>query len=169
MSVSFGCKKTFFKAGVFGAAVACTTVAALVEPARDVAERLCAQYRAHDVPAMVALFAPEGVIEYVPLGLSGPAEEIGPGSWGVLIDAFPDLTNVVNRVWSTDDGRTAVVGVNIAGTQEKNAFGVPNLGRRFDLRHLFAVTTIGEGRITEVTRLWDNVAWFRQLGQTTLD
>ena len=54
-------------------------------------------------------------------------------------------------------------------TQAKDAFGVTNRGREYDLRHLFIIATQGDGRITRMTSFWDNADWFRQLGKTTLD
>jgi len=73
-------------------------VSAAGTDAKDAAARLFELYRAHDVAEMVGMFSKDGVIEYVPLNLTGPASEIGPGSWGVLTDAFPDLTNEINQI-----------------------------------------------------------------------
>lgn len=145
------------------------TGAAQAGPAKEAAEAFFARYNDQDVPAMVALFQPEGVVEYVPFNLSGPVEEVGPGSWGVLIDAFPDLNNTVHSIHETAGGRTAFVDVNIAGTQTKDAFGVPSKGEAYDLRHMFIIETNTDGRITQVTAFWDNADWYRQLGKTALD
>ncbi len=127
------------------------------------------RYREQDVPAMIALFEPQATVEYVPFALSGPVEEIGPGSWGVLIDSFPDLTNRVNAITEDASGRTAYIDVNIAGTQAKEAFGVPSKGNAYDVRHFFIIELGEAGRIRHVTSFWDNADWFRQLGKTTLD
>jgi ketosteroid isomerase-like protein len=125
-------------------------------------------YARRDVPAMVALFAPGGIVEYVPLHLEGPVEQIGPGSWGVLIDAFPDLDNEVKSIVESADGRKAYVDVYIGGGQVKDAFGITNQGKRYWLRHMFVFHTDAEGRIERVTSYWDSVDWYTQLGKTTL-
>ena len=86
----------------------------------------------------------------------------------MLIDAFPDLHNRLNSIRAADDGRTAFVDVNIAGTQVKDAFGIANRGRAYDLRHLFVIETDAAGKITRMTSYWDNADWYRQLGKTDL-
>lgn len=149
-------------------AIALTTAAA-AQTATDAAQSFFDRYNEQDVPAMVALFEPQGVIEYVPFGLTGPVEEVGPGSWGVLIDAFPDLRNRVNSIAESADGRAAFVDVSILGTQEKEAFGVPSQGKSYDLRHLFVFEINEDGKITQVTSFWDNADWYRQLGKTDLN
>lgn len=118
---------------------------------------------------MVALFKPGGIVEYVPFALSGPVEEVGPGSWGVLINSFPDLRNNVNCIWESADGLFAFADVNILGTQKKEAFGVPNQGKAYDLRHFFIFELNEAGLIAHLTSFWDNADWFRQLGKTQID
>lgn len=135
---------------------------------REVAERFFRHYNEQDVPSMVSMFEPEGVVEYVPFELSGPVEEVGPGSWGVLIDAFPDLRNEVHSIRQSDDGRFAFVDVNIQGTQVKEAFGVQSRGRSYNVRHVFIFEVSGAGKITHVTSFWDNAQWYRQLGKIDL-
>ncbi len=134
-----------------------------------IAAQLFDHYRAQDVPAMVAMFQPEGTVEYVPFALAGPVEQVGPGSWGVLIDSFPDLTNKVRSITGDASGRKAFVDVDISGTQEKEAFGVPSKGRTYSVRHFFVLDTNDAGEITHMTSFWDNVDWFRQLGKDTID
>ncbi|MEM8822945.1 MAG: nuclear transport factor 2 family protein [Pseudomonadota bacterium] len=151
------------------AALMMNPAAAQAGPAATAAETFFDNYRAQDVSAMIALFEHGGTIEYVPFALEGPVEEVGPGSWGVLIDAFPDLSNDVHSITESADGRTAFVDVSISGTQAKEAFGVPNRGQAYDLRHLFVIETGAEGDITRVTAFWDNADWYRQLGRTSLD
>jgi len=139
------------------------------QSATKIAAKLFDHYRAQDVPAMVAMFQPEGIVEYVPFALAGPVEEVGPGSWGVLIDSFPDLTNKVRSITGDASGRKAFVDVDISGTQEKEAFGVPSKGRAYSVRHFFVLDTNDAGQITHMTSFWDNVDWFRQLGKDTID
>lgn len=139
------------------------------QTAADIAVELFDLYRAQDVPAMVALFEPEGTVEYVPFALAGPVEEVGPGSWGVLIDSFPDLSNKVHSITGDASGHKAYIDVDISGTQVKEAFGVPSQGKPYNLRHLFVIETNEAGLITHMTAFWDNVDWFRQLGKASID
>lgn len=138
-------------------------------PAADAAEAFFDHYRTQDVPAMIELFQPEGVVEYIPFSLAGPVEEVGPGSWGVLIDAFPDLSNEVHSITEDATGTRAYVDVNISGTQVKDTFGIANQGRSYDLRHMFVIEVDDQGKITHVTAFWDNADWYRQLGRTQID
>ncbi|MEM7524122.1 MAG: ester cyclase [Pseudomonadota bacterium] len=126
-------------------------------------------YNTRDAPAMVGMFETGATVEYVPFDLIGPVEEVGPGSWGVLIDCFPDLSNHVRSITADASGRRAYVDVDISGTQAKNAFGVASKGRAYRLRHLFILDMNDKGRLTRMTAFWDNVDWFRQLGKDTVD
>lgn len=135
----------------------------------DTAQAFFTRYNDRDVPAMIELFKPEATIEYVPFALSGPVEQIGPGSWGVLLDAFPNLRNEVNSVRSSADGRFVHVDVNIKGTQSKDAFGVESKGLSYDVRHLFVFEFDEDGDITYLTSFWDNAEWYRQLGKHVID
>lgn len=136
-----------------------------VAPA-EIASLFFSHYNKQDVPAMVALFEEAGNVEYVPFDLSGPVEEIGPNSWGVLIDAFPNLSNEVRSI--REGGKFAFVDVDIRGTQSKEAFGVPNRGKSYDVRHLFVFEINSSGKIVSVTCFWDNASWYRQLGKSDL-
>lgn len=115
---------------------------------------------------MVQLFEPQGTVEYVPFNMSGPVEEVGPGSWGVLIDSFPDLNNKVHSI--REGGDHAFADVDIRGTQEKEAFGVPSQGKPYDVRHFFIFEIGSGGKIKHLTAFWDNASWYSQLGMTTL-
>jgi steroid delta-isomerase-like uncharacterized protein len=137
--------------------------------AAQAAERFFAAYNRRDVPSMVALFAENGVVEYVPLKLEGPATEIGPANWGVLVDAFPDLRNEVLSVIESADARFSFVDVMIGGGQTKDAFGIANKGRRYWLRHMFVFAVGDAGQISRVTSYWDSVDWYTQLGRTRID
>jgi steroid delta-isomerase-like uncharacterized protein len=137
-------------------------------PTEAAARTFFVRYNDQNVPAMVDLFSPGGIVEYVPLHLEGPATEVGPGSWGVLIDAFPDLHNEVQSVTISADGKAAFVDVFIGGKQAKDAFGIINQGKAYWLRHLFAFHFDAEGKISRVTSYWDSVDWYTQLGKTGL-
>jgi steroid delta-isomerase-like uncharacterized protein len=125
-------------------------------------------YRSQDVKGMVAFFTPEAIIEYVPLHLQATASELADNGWSVLIDAFPDLTNQIEQVSLDKTGKVAFVDVYIGGTQSKDAFGIPNRGQKYWLRHLFKVETNDAGKITNMVAFWDSADWYQQLGKTTL-
>lgn len=125
-------------------------------------------YNTRNVPNMISLFEPGGIVEYVPLDLAGPVEEVGPGSWGVLIDAFPDLRNEIKSVTVDATGRRAFVDVYIGGTQTKMAFTIENRGRSYWLRHMFVFDVAESGRISRVTSYWDSAGWYQQLGKDDL-
>jgi ketosteroid isomerase-like protein len=93
--------------------------------AKEVALQWFDRYRSQDVEGMVALFATEAIIEYVPLHLKATASELAANGWSVLIDAFPDLTNQIEEVSLDETGKVAFVDVYIGGTQRKDAFGIP--------------------------------------------
>lgn len=137
--------------------------------AGDAARRFFTTYNTRNVPAMVSLFVPGGVVEYVPLKLQGPVEQIGLGSWGVLTDAFPDLHNEVKSITVDATGRKAFVDVYIGGKQTKDAFGIANQNKAYWLRHMFVFDVDTAGKITRVTSYWDSVDWYTQLGKTTLN
>jgi hypothetical protein len=126
------------------------------------------RYREQNVPAMIELFESGATVEYPPAKLSGDVKDIGSGSWSVLIDAFPDLTNEVGRVWSDEAARTVFVDVFIGGTQVKDIWGIVNQNKRYWMRHLFVFEMNDEGKITHLTSFWDNSDWWSQLGKNTI-
>ncbi|MEO0488770.1 MAG: ester cyclase [Cyanobacteria bacterium J06659_2] len=144
------------------------TNAVLAPSAKAIATQFFDAYRDQDVSAMVDLFDPAGTVEYVPFNLQGLVEEAGAGVWNGLIEAFPNLTNRVLNIRQDETGRIAYADVFIGGTQLKDAFGVPNQGKTYDLRHLFIFEINEIGKITSVVSFWDNADWYQQLGKTTL-
>jgi steroid delta-isomerase-like uncharacterized protein len=136
--------------------------------AKEVAVQWFDRYCSQDVEGMVALFTPEAIIEYVPLHLQANASELAINGWSVLIDAFPDLTNQIEEVSLDETGKVAFVDVYIGGTQRKDAFGIPNRGQKYWLRHLFKLETNDAGKITNMVAFWDSADWYQQLGKTTL-
>lgn len=131
--------------------------------------RFFEHYRRHDVDAMLSLFGPQGVIDYVPADLSGPASGAGREIWSGLIDAFPDLSNEVSALYPSADGRTVTAEVVISGTQAKDAFGIENKGGRYSLPHVFILHGNERDRIMKMTAYWDNAKWYSQLGKMRLD
>jgi hypothetical protein len=136
--------------------------------AAKAAEQFFSTYQTRNVPAMIDLFQPGGTVEYVPLNLKGPVEQIGPGSWGVLVDAFPDLNNEVKSITPDASGLRAYVDVYIGGRQVKDTFGISNQGKSYWLRHMFVIDVNPQGKINAITSYWDSVDWYTQLGKTSL-
>jgi steroid delta-isomerase-like uncharacterized protein len=136
--------------------------------ATEVAAAWFNHYRTQDVDGMVTMFTPDAIIEYVPLDLSANPEQLAINGWSVLIDAFPDLTNEVQRIWQDSDENTAFVDVYIGGTQRKDAFGIPNQGQKYWLRHLFILEVNDIGKIIKMIAFWDSVTWYQQLGKMQL-
>lgn len=128
-----------------------------------------ARYDDHDIDGMVELFDADAIVDYVPMGSRGSLDGVGVPVWKGLIDAFPDLDVKIGRIHATADGRHSFAEVTIEGTQDKEAFGIENQGRRYSLRHLFTLDFGGLGAITEMTCFFDVAGWYRQLGRTHLD
>ncbi|MFK8186657.1 MAG: nuclear transport factor 2 family protein [Phormidesmis sp.] len=140
----------------------------LTPSAKIVATQFFDAYRKQDVSAMVQLFDPAGVVEYVPFNLKGSVEAAGAGTWNTLIDAFPNLTNRVLSIHQDETGHIAHADVFIGGTQTKEVLGVINQNKTYDLRHLFVFKTNAAGKITSLVSFWDNADWYQQLGKTSL-
>lgn len=136
--------------------------------AKEAAVQFFDDYRNQNISAMVDLFDPAGTVEYVPFNLNGSVEEAGAGTWRMLIDAFPNLTNRVLSIHQDETGLFAHADVFISGTQAKEVLGVPNQGKTYDLRHLFVFEINEVGKIIHVVCFWDNADWYQQLGKTSL-
>ncbi|WP_280292303.1 nuclear transport factor 2 family protein [Pseudomonas sp. BN417] len=139
-----------------------------MKTALDIAQQFFSSYRSHDLDGMLECFSANGRIDYLPIGLEGPAREDGRQIWEGLIEAFPNLTNQVTATYQDGDGRTLVFEVTISGTQARDAFGIRNKGRHFDLPHVFIIRTGDDQRISWMKAYWDNSAWFLALGRTSL-
>lgn len=118
---------------------------------------------------MLACFSADGQIDYLPIGLTGSASTAGSSVWGALIDAFPDLSNQVSASYFDPTAQVVVLEVTISGTQAKDAFGIRNLGRHFDLSHVFIIQVGDDGLIQSMKAYWDNAQWFQSLGRSSLD
>jgi hypothetical protein len=59
--------------------------------------------------------------------------------------------------------------VIISGTQAKPFGTFGNLGRYYDLPHVFLFRVNTEGLIEEISAYWDTADWSRQLGRLEVD
>ncbi len=140
-----------------------------MKTALELAQQFFSRYRAHDLDGMLACFSADGQIDYLPIGLAGPASTAGSSVWGALIDAFPDLGNQVSASYFDATAHVVVLEVTISGTQAKDTFGIRNLGRHFDLPHVFIIKVGDDGLIQSMKAYWDNAQWFQSLGRSSLD
>jgi ketosteroid isomerase-like protein len=134
-------------------------------------------YRAHDVERMVDLCTDNAGFRYVPFEVwgrqrvlygEGKVRTVGKVIWTTLIDAFPDLANVVTSLRADGEGNVAAE-VGIGGTQAK-AFGiVASTGGQYQLPHLFLFSVTGDGLIDDIVAYWDDVGWKKQLGCLEVD
>jgi ketosteroid isomerase-like protein len=133
----------------------------------DTTKQFLDRYRQHDVEGMLTLFAPSGTIDYYPAELTGAATEAGREIWSSRRFSRP----VERDHRSLPECRRAEVTseVKINGTQAKDGFGIANKGRRYELPHLFILHGDDLDRIIAMKAYWDNAAWFRMLGKTSLD
>lgn len=134
-------------------------------------------YRAHDVERMVDLCADGAGFRYVPFEVwgrqrvlygEGKVRTVGKVIWTTLIDAFPDLANVVTSLRADGDGNVAAE-AGIGGTQAKNFGIIACTGGHYQVPHLFLFRVAGDGLIDDIVAYWDNVDWKQQLGCLEVD
>jgi steroid delta-isomerase-like uncharacterized protein len=134
-------------------------------------------YRRQDLDAMVDLCTEDARFAYVPFEAwgkqrvmrgDGRVRTIGKTIWAGLINAFPDLTNVVHSVASNGAGEV-VAEVTIGGTQAMAWANIANHGQRFDEPHLFIFSVTPAGLIDDITGYWDGAGISRQLGHLEVD
>ena len=134
-------------------------------------------YRAHDVERMVDLCTDNAGFRYVPFEVwgrqrvlygEGKVRTVGKVIWTTLLDAFPDLANVVTSLRADAEGNVAAE-VGIGGTQAKDFGNVTSAGGRYELPHLFLFAVTGAGLIDDIVAYWDNVDWKQQLGCLEVD
>lgn len=134
-------------------------------------------YGKHDVERMVDLCADNANFRYVPgevMGKQrvvrgeGKVRGVGKTWWTALIDAFPDLNNKVTWITEDEDGNVASE-VLISGCQGKDFGALANLGKQYDLPHVFLFHVDRQGLIDDIVAYWDTADWYRQLGRFECD
>lgn len=123
------------------------------------------KYNESDVPAMLDLFAADGTVLYAPLGESGygPAREVGAVIWGMLVDCFANLQNIIHSSQLNEDGHI-VCRLSISGDQVKNFAEIQNKGLSFDSEHIFVFELNPENQIQHVKIVWNHNELRKQLG-----
>jgi ketosteroid isomerase-like protein len=134
-------------------------------------------YRAHDIERMVDLCTDNAGFRYVPFEVwgrqrvlygEGKVRTVGKVIWTTLLDAFPDLANVVTSLRADTEGNVAAE-VGIGGTQAKDFGNLTCVGGHYELPHLFLFSVTGDGLIDDIVAYWDNVGWKKQLGCLEVD
>jgi ketosteroid isomerase-like protein len=135
------------------------------------------RYRAHDVDAMVDLCTINADFSYPSFEVwgkqrvlrgDGKVGTVGKPIWTGLINAFPNLSNVVHSVDANDEG-DVVVQVDIGGTQQQPWGLVLPAGKTFSEPHIFLFRLNSDGLIESVTGYWNNAGISQQLGHMEVD
>jgi ketosteroid isomerase-like protein len=135
------------------------------------------RYRAHDVDGMVDLCTINADFSYPPFEVwgkqrvlrgDGKVGTVGKPIWTGLINAFPNLSNVVHSVDANDEG-DVVVQVDIGGTQQQPWGLVLPAGKTFSEPHIFLFRLNSDGLIESVTGYWNNAGISQQLGHMEVD
>ena len=135
------------------------------------------RYRAHDVHAMTDLCTVNADFSYPAfevwgkqsvLRADGKVGTVGKAIWAGLIQAFPNLSNVVHSIEANDVG-DVVVQVDIGGTQQ-HAWGfITPAGKTYSEPHLFIFKVETNGLISSITGYWNNAGISQQLGHIEVD
>lgn len=135
------------------------------------------RYRARDVDGMVDLCTINADFSYPPFEVwgkqrvlrgDGKVGTVGKPIWTGLINAFPNLSNVVHSVDANDEG-DVVVQVDIGGTQQQPWGLVLPAGKTFSEPHIFLFRLNSDGLIESVTGYWNNAGISQQLGHMEVD
>lgn len=123
-------------------------------------------YQDLEIERMIQLATPEATVYFMPLGESGKGlfRELGKTVWSLLIDAFPDLDNTVDKIEAEDDEITC--NVVIFGTQTKEFMGIPSKGLKFGSDHIFVFRFDEDDKITSLTIDWNHASFVSQLSGT---
>jgi ketosteroid isomerase-like protein len=125
------------------------------------------QVQAGNVETALALTAPDGTFQAVPLGVKGTIGGEGREFLDELRRALPDLTLRLTRLFVGRDG-TAVAEVFVDGTQADDLFGVVNQEKHFDLKTVWLLPVAG-GQIEGIRAYWCQNQLYRRLGVKRLD
>lgn len=143
----------------------------------DVVAEFFDAYRRRDVEAMTDLCTDNADFSYIPFEVwgkqrvvrgDGKVRTVGKVIWTGLINAFPNLYNVVHHIDGNEDG-DVVVACDIAGTQQSAWAFIAPQGKPFSEPHLFIMHVNSDGLIDSIRAYWDNAGVCRQLGHLEVD
>src|SRR5919106_4315412 len=127
----------------------------------EIAERYLKAANAHDVGAMVALWAPGGTETFPTFGQSVPVPDEFAEHFRSLFHAIPDVSwNVVSV---TADSGGAVVRSKMSGTHLGEYQGIAGTGRFFEVETIDFLQIAG-GQILHNDVFFDGLDVLRQLG-----
>ena len=134
-------------------------------------------YRRRDVEAMTDLCTDNADFSYIPFEVwakqrvmrgDGKVRTIGKVIWSGLINAFPNLGNVIHHIDGNDDG-DVVVACDITGTQQSAWAFIAPQGGSIVAPHLFILHVDADGLIDSIRAYWDNASVCSQLGHLEVD
>ena len=143
----------------------------------DVVTEFFDRYRERDVVSMTDLCTDNADFSYIPFEVwakqrvmrgDGKVRTIGKVIWSGLINAFPNLGNVIHQIDGNDDG-DVVVACDITGTQQSAWAFIAPQGGSIVAPHLFIVHVDADGLIDSIRAYWDNAGVNRQLGHLEVD
>jgi ketosteroid isomerase-like protein len=154
-----------------------TTGVAPIRRPTDVATEFFDAYRRQDVEAMADLCTDNADFSYPPFEVwakqrvmrgDGKVRTVGKVIWTGLINAFPNLGNVVHHVDGNDEGDVAV-SCDITGTQQSAWAFIAPQGGSIVAPHLFILHVDSDGLIDSIRAYWDNAGVCRNLGHLEVD
>ncbi|ODU06041.1 MAG: hypothetical protein ABS81_05875 [Pseudonocardia sp. SCN 72-86] len=134
-------------------------------------------YRAQDVEAMADMCTDNADFSYIPFEVwakqrvmrgDGKVRTIGKVIWSGLINAFPNLGNVIHHIDGNDEG-DVVVACDITGTQQSAWAFIAPQGGSIVAPHLFIMHVDSDGLIDNIRAYWDNASVCSQLGHFEVD
>ena len=129
--------------------------------AREVAETAFERFSAHDIEGCLAQWHPEGIQDWVALGVFRGRDEIRE-QFREVFTAVPDLEMIVENV--TADDRRCVIQWRSRGTHTGGPLnGIEPTGRTAELRGV-DVMEVEDGLIVRNTVYYDGAAYARAFG-----
>ena len=134
-------------------------------------------YRRRDVEAMTDLCTDNADFSYIPFEVwakqrvmrgDGKVRTIGKVIWSGLINAFPNLGNVIHHIDGNEAG-DVVVACDITGTQQSAWAFIAPQGKSIVAPHLFIMHVDSDGLIDSIRAYWDNASVCAQLGHLEVD
>jgi len=128
--------------------------------AEEVATAAFEAFIAHDVDAVLRQWHPEGIQDWVPLGIFRGHEEMRPLFESVFA-AVPDMDMRIEEV--TADERRAAIQWRSRGTHTGTFMGIEPTGRTLELRGV-DIMEVEDGLVVKNTVYYDGAAQARSLG-----
>lgn len=122
--------------------------------------------RAGDVPAAMALTAPDVVVSVPPAGIDGGSDALR-AFLASTVATFPDLEVTDETGFTASDG-VEVTSVRMEGTQSADWLGIVNQEKFLDVRQVWRFR-IEDGLIAGVSAYWDQNQVYRRLAVKRLD